>query len=162
MGVLHFAVATIVGFWLYYFVVVFVGGFLAAVNIPSEYFRFFGREYSGVAHALLGTMLHAVPTALLIAAGVLAVERFWPKRPALAALPYFLGMVCFVIAWESSQATGCLPSQDNTSTCAQGILQSLPALPWWAWLQVASPWVGLGLAQWLLKRIRLAPARSVA
>ena len=162
MGALHFAVATVIGFMLYQFTVVYVGGFLAAVAIPSEYFQFFGREYQGVGHALLGMALHALPTVLLGAGGVLAAERFRPRRASLVALPYCLGMLSCLLVWEFLQSTGCLPSLEAKSTCAQASIERFFTIPWWAWPVVASPWLGLGLASWLLKRMGKAGTRGVA
>jgi hypothetical protein len=163
MRALHFAVAAIVGFLLYQFAVVYVGGYLAAVTIPAGYFRFFGREYGGVGHALLGIVLHALPTLLLIAGGILAAELPWVKRSTPALLPYFVGMLCCLLVWEWLQQSACLPPSPAGGSCAQApLFQNYLAIPWWALPVVASPWLGLGLAAWVLKRRTRVPQRSVA
>jgi hypothetical protein len=162
MRALHFAVATVVGFLLYQFSVVYVGGFLAAVTIPAGYFRFFGREYAGVGHALLGVALHVLPTALLVTGGILAAERLWPKHGSRSLLPYFIGMLGCLLAWELLLPSGCLPSPEPQTTCALEPFRHLLDLPWWALPVAASPWLGLGFAAWLLKRSNRVLARSVA
>lgn len=159
MRALRFVVATLVGFLLYQFAVVYIGGFLAAVAIPVAYFQFFGREHAGVAQALLGVVLHVVPTVLLIAGGILAAERVWPTRGSALSLPYFVGMVSCVVAWELAVRFPCLPEEPGT--CSAQPFAHLLAIPWWAVPVVASPWLGLGLASWLLSRARRTP-RSVA
>ena len=163
MRALHFVVAAIVGFLLYQFAVVYVGGHLAAVTIPAEYFRFFGREYGGIGHALLGTVLHALPTLLLIAGGVLAAELPWVNRSSPTLLPYFLGMLVCVLLWEWLQRSACLPPSLAGGSCTQEpFLQHYMAIPWWALPVVASPWLGLCLAAWVLKRRTRVPPRCVA
>jgi hypothetical protein len=162
MRVLHFAVAAVAGFLLYVFVVVFLGGFLSAAAIPIDYFQFFGSNHQGSGQALLSMVLHALPTSLLIAGGVLATERFFQERSSLTALPYGLGMLSCILVLEFYQPTGCLPSLEVSSGCTRSSASSLSALPWWAWAVIASPWFGLGLAAWLLKPIGKHSTRSVA
>ena len=163
MRALHFAVAAIVGFVLYQFAVVYVGGYFAAITIPAGYFRLFGREYGGVAHALLGIVLHALPTLLLIAGGILAAEIPWTKRSSPTVLPYFLGMLVCLLFWEWLQQSACLAPSSTASNCAQQpILQNYFAIPWWALPVVVSPWLGLWLAAWVLKRRTTVLQRGVA
>ena len=58
---LKLTVAVVVGAWLYYFAVVYVGGMLAAVTIPRAYFNLFGQQNLSVALALTGIVMWALP-----------------------------------------------------------------------------------------------------
>ena len=162
MRTIRFAIAAAVGFLLYQFVVVYIGGFLAAVQIPVAYFRFFGREHAEIGHALLGIALHMLPTILLIAGGILAAERFWPVQLSLAWIPYLLGMLGCVFFWEFVLSPAHIETMGLQSTGTLAVLQSYLSIPWRAAPVAASPLLGLGLAAWLLHRGRRPRLRSVA
>ena len=152
MRTFQFLAACVVGFLLYLFAVVYVGGFLAAMPIPAAYLRLFGQEYAGIGHLLLGLPLHVLPTALLVAGGVLAAERLWPQRGHRRWPPYALGMLASFLVLELLLPSACLPLQEVQSSCAMAAVQRFISVPWWAVPVVLSPWFGLGLASWLLTR----------
>ena len=66
MASLRFLAANVVGFLLYQYTVVFIGGFLAAFAIPGAYFAFFGREHLDVGLALMNLFTHSLPTLVLV------------------------------------------------------------------------------------------------
>jgi len=161
MRAVRFFVSAFVGFVLYQLTVL-ANGILAAVQIPAAYFHFFGPQHIEFGHALLGIGMHMPPSILLVAGGVLATERLWPTRHYLKWFPYFLGMLACLLLWElvlSPSLAGSLRSQDSVVPAA---FQSFFAIPWWAVPVVAGPWLGLGLAAWLLSRRCNAQVRSAA
>ena len=162
MRTLRFAVAAFLGFVLYQYAVVFVGGCLAAVQIPVGYFHFFGREQAGVAHAVLGIALHAIPTVLLVASGILAAERVWPSRGPLKWLPYALGMVSWVMLWEVVVSPLHMQSLGLQNQGALAVVQSYLNIPWWAVPVAAAPWCGVALAAVLLRPGQAERLRGVA
>jgi hypothetical protein len=162
MRAFQFVAAFCVGFLLYLLAVVYVGGFLAATPIPAGYFRLFAQEYAGFGHLLLGLALHVLPTALLVAGGVLAAERVWPQRGHRKWPPYAMGMLACLLVLELLLPSGCLHSQETQSSCATAAVQRFVSVPWWAVPVVLSPWFGLGLASWLLSRNHPGPKYGVA
>jgi hypothetical protein len=132
MRTFQFVAACCVGFLLYLLPVVYVGGFLAATPIPAGYFRLFAQEYAGFGHLLLGLALHVLPTALLVAGGVLAAERVWPQRGHRKWPPYAMGMLACLLVLELLLPSGCLHSQETQSSCARAAVQRFVSVPWWA------------------------------
>jgi ABC-type transporter Mla maintaining outer membrane lipid asymmetry permease subunit MlaE len=55
---------------LFYLAANYLGGFLAAVAIPSAYFQWFGRENVNLALALMFAATWSLPVAAAVAAGV--------------------------------------------------------------------------------------------
>jgi len=162
MGAFRFTVATVVGFVLFHYVVVFLGGFLAAVQVPKAYFSFFGRENLDIAHAVLNLSLHAVPTSLLVAAGVLSLHRLFPSRRPKTWLPMLLGMLSYLLLWVLFLSPAHLESIGLPRPSWYQALQSFFAIPWWGISSAASPWLGVALAAWLIARTERHRLRSVA
>ena len=162
MRAFRFIVATVVGFVLFQYVVVYLGGFLAAVQIPVAYFALFGRRYAEIGHAILNLGLHTLPTALLIAGGVLATHRLWPTHRPMTWVPISLGMLCCLLLWVFVLSPGQMESMGVQSKGSLEELRSLFVFPWWAASNFAAPWLGVGLAAWLMARGGRTAQRSGA
>ncbi len=162
MGAFRFVVATVVGFILFQYVVVFLGGFLAAISVPKAYFSFFGRDNLDVAHALLNFAFHALPTALLVAAGILSLHRLFPSRRPKTWLPMLLGMLSCLLLWVLFLSPAYLESSGLPRPSWYQALQSFFAIPWWGISSAAAPWLGVALAAWLIARTERHGHDSVA
>jgi uncharacterized BrkB/YihY/UPF0761 family membrane protein len=162
MSAFRFVVATAAGFVLFQYVVVFLGGFLAAIHVPKAYFSFFGRENLEVAHALLNFGLHALPTALLVAAGMLSLHRLLPSRRPQTWLPMLLGMLSCLLLWVLFLSPAYLESTGLPRPSWYQAIQSFFAIPWWGISSAAAPWLGAALAAWLITRNERRRRPSVA
>jgi hypothetical protein len=140
----------------------YIGGILAAVQIPVAYFALFGRQNAEFGHAVLNLGLHALPTALLIAGGILAVHRLWPTHRPMTWVPVSLGMVSCLLLWALVLSPAQLQPMDIQSKGAFEELRSMLAIPWWAASNVMAPWFGVGLAAWLTSGGRHRVQRSGA
>lgn len=154
MRALRFIVASVVGFVLFQYVVIYLGGFLAAVQIPVSYFKLFGRQHAEVSHALLNLGLHALPTTLLVAGGVLSLHRLWPTQKPMTWVPVLLGMLSCLLLWVLILSPAQMESMGLPSKSMLEELRSLVAFPWWAASNFAAPWLGVALAAWLMSRSR--------
>jgi hypothetical protein len=162
MHALRFIAAAVIGFLLYQYVVVFVGGFLAAVQIPVSYFKFFGRQHAEVGHALLNLGLHALPTVVLIAGGTLSLHRLFPNQKLMTWVPVLLGMISCLLLWALVLSPARMESLGIPSKGTLEELRSLVVFPWWAASNVAAPWLGIALAAWLMPSSRGRERRGVA
>ncbi len=162
MRTLRFAVATVAGLMLYYYVLIYIGGLLAAVQIPAGYFSFFGRQHAGVAHALLNLVLHSLPTVLLIAGGVLAIHRLWPVGEHGTWLAVLLGMLSCLLLWQLVVQPAVFESMGFPSEGALHELKQLFVFPWWSASSVVAPWFGIGLGAWLISGKKRPRQRGVA
>ena len=160
MRALRFVVATVVGFLLYQYVVVYLGGILAAVQIPVAYFALFGSQHAELGHTLLNLGLHALPTALLIAGGVLATHRLCPTYRPMTWAPVSLGMLSCLLLWVLVLSPAQMESMGHPGKGALEGLRSLFFFPWWAASSFAAPWLGVGLAAWLMSRGKHTAQRS--
>jgi hypothetical protein len=152
MRALRFAVAAVVGFLLYQYVVVYVGGILAAVQVPVSYFAFFGREYVEIGHALLNLGLHTLPTTLLIAGGVLAAHSLLPTSKPMTWVPVLLGMLSALLLWVLVLTPAQMQSMGVQGSGALAELRHMFVFPCWAASNFVAPWLGVALAAWLISR----------
>jgi hypothetical protein len=152
MRTLRFAITAIVGFLLYQYVVVYLGGIFAAVPIPSSYFAFFGRDNVGFSHALLNLGLHTLPTTLLIAGGVLATHSFLPTSKPMTWVPFLLGMLSALFLWVLVLTPAQMQSIGVQSEGALEELRRMLVFPWWAASNFLAPWLGVAFAAWLISR----------
>jgi hypothetical protein len=141
MRALKLTLAILVGAWLYYFAVVFVGGMLAAIAIPRAYFNLFGQQNLSVALAISGLVTWALPVVVLVCAGYLAGNRLLPGITRAYTYAVVLGMLACFVYWLATGELGLL---------------SLSLLPWWGVPGVLAPWVGVALGAWLVSRSRVA------
>ena len=155
---LRYAAAFAYGFVLSYFVVIWLAGFMAARQVPAEYFGYFaaygqfGRE---AALALLSLVTHFTPTLCLLSAGLLLPAWLAPscrRNVGFSALAGALASYAFWLYFYS------LPSNGGTSP-SEGLL-ALVRAPWWALPSVVGPLVGFAAAYALFTR--LPPRRAEA
>ncbi len=162
MALLRFMSATAVGFLLFHFVVVYLGGFLAAVQVPKKYFNLFGPEYLGVAHALLNLGLHTLPTILLVGGGVVAWHWAFPSRGPSTWFPMLIGMLSYLLLWTLVLSPAHIEANGLPRPSLQEALASPFDFPWWGASSAAAPWLGVVLGGWLIKRSNRAVPRGVA
>jgi hypothetical protein len=150
---LQFLVAAAAGMWLYYCLVVVLNGFLAAIAVPQAYFDWFRRPRVELALAILH-LAQALPVFVLVGAGVLATCRLlkagtWPVLAAIlfGMASYFLYSVVDFLAYEPANLPlGAVPYPKSAR------IEQLLHLPWWSVPTFAAPWLGFGVAAWLLLR----------
>jgi hypothetical protein len=141
MHALKLTVAVVVGAWLYYFAVVYVGGVLAAIAIPRAYFNLFGQQNLSVALAISGIVMWALPVVVLVCAGYLAGNRLIPGLTNAYTYAILLGMLACFVYWLGSNELG---------------LTSLSLVPWWGVPGVLAPWLGIAFGAWLVSRSKAA------
>ena len=159
MALLRIAVAFVAGVWLGYFAIEFVGGMLAAVGIPQAYFQFFGRAHLQLGLALLTLFNWAVPVALLVCGGVLAL-RALVGRGAFVLPAALAGLLAWYV---HARLTFQVPSLEASVVHPVSLLAKLwwPfTAPWWSLSVSLAPWAGFALAIWLIVRAERASNRS--
>ena len=147
MRAIQLAIAFFAGALLYYVAVVYIGGTLAAVAIPCNYFEFFRRQNLSFALALLNLVTWALPVAILVTAGYLAGTRLLPGIGREVSYSVTLGMDTCAAYWLSQSDVG---------------LASLSLVPWWSAPNIMAPWVGAALGIWLFRRSKVAGLRAGA
>jgi len=132
MHAFRIATAIAYGFVLFYFVWVWVGGVMAARQVPSAFFTFFGQE---PALALISFGLHFLPSVVLIVLGtVLFAVPF--RRQALVVARYVLaGAVLSYVFWLAVFALQGPP--EGVATLSKLFNQF--RAPWWAWPALIAP-----------------------
>ena len=159
MAVLRIAVAFVVGVWLGYFAVELIGGMLAAVGMPKTYFQFFGTAHLQLGLAVLSLFGWAVPVALLVCGGVLALSAL-VGRGALVLPAALAGM----LAWYLHAVAGFeAPALEGSVIHDVSLLATLWGpftAPWWSLSVSLAPWAGFALAMWLIARAERASNRS--
>ena len=161
MRTLRIATAFIAGIWLYYAAVVFTGGVLAAVAVPRSYFAFFGPEHNELALAVLLLFGWAIPVALLVAGGVLAVTRLLAHGEQAVWKPALAGMVLSFLYW-ALVSLGFFSSAEQPQIGIAQAMQVTFTAPWWAAGNLLAPWAGYALAVWLMFRSQRRPSSSGA
>jgi hypothetical protein len=154
MLALRVLAAFIAGALLYQTSVVFTGGVLAAIAVPKTYFSLFGHQQRELALAILQLVGFALPIALVVAGGTLAIQRLLARNPRVVLSAVLAGLVlCFVywtMVWIFSTQAG-LPAEPVASAAR---LRQLLLPPWWAMSGFLAPWLGFALAAWLVLRKR--------
>lgn len=150
---LRLAAAVGMGLLLYQVLVVHLNGVLAALVVPKAYFAWFGKDRQALALALL-QLAGAVPVALLVCGGVLAAHRAIGLRapPLLVALAGGM-LLCFAY-WAARSlvvSPSGLPPGAEPYPLATRVAQ-LVLSHWWYLPAALAPWLGFGLAAWLLLR----------
>ena len=140
MRAIQLAIAFFAGALLYYVAVVYIGGTLAAVAIPRNYFEFFRRQNLSFALALLNLVTWALPVAILVTAGYLAGTRLLPGIGREVSYSATLGMLACAAYWLSQSEVW---------------LASLSLFPWWSAPNTIAPWVGAAVGIWLIRRSKV-------
>ena len=153
MRALRLVAAIAYGFVLFYFVWVWFGGFMAARQIPSSFFKLVGQEN---ALALISFGFHFVPTvSLLLLCTLLFAVPFKSQAP-LVARTVVAGAVISYVFWLllfTLQGT-----QDGAPLPAHFVAQF--QVPWWAWPALAAPFTAFALAY--VAAPKLLPSASEA
>jgi hypothetical protein len=150
------------GFALLYAVLIQLRGYMAARQVPVEYFKFFGKEHQELALFTTNVALHLVPEALVLTGGVvLSVYLFKGSRGFTCAMftvgaivSYFFWLV-FYWAIAQSQVNGTL------GLSWRELLAPFHA-PWWNLPTLLSPVIGLGVGTWLAMEGNHAAVRAGA
>ena len=149
MSPLRFVLLIAAGAGLYYAAVVLLGGVLAAVTVPKAYFEWFGAQHFEVALALLQFASFALPVALVVAGGTLAVRRFVVGKHGRAGLlAILLGLLaCF--AYELASFLFFVPPETSVPALPRAtLLREALFPPRWAASGVLAPWLGFAFAAW--------------
>ena len=149
MSVLRIFIAFVAGAWLYQVAVVLVGGMLAAVTVPVSFFHFFGHDHLKLALALHSLFAWAVPVALIVCGGILAVHTLLATRARSVSISAFAGMIALFAYW----AVASLPAVPDGSLSQYSLLEQLSymfVIPWWASPPFLAPWFGFACAAWLV------------
>jgi hypothetical protein len=161
MRTLRIATAFIAGIWLYYAAVVFTGGILAAVGVPRGYFAFFGREHNELALAVLFFLGWALPIAVLVAGGTLALSRLLADSGQSVWKPALTGMLLSFLYWALASAGFFSPHEQPQIGLVKALLVTF-TIPWWATANFLAPWFGFALAVWLMFRAKRSQSPSGA
>ena len=146
MASLRTVASLLLGAVLYCAVVVYVGGFLAALTVPRPYFEYFGRENVGSALAVLHFGTWSLPIVLLIACGTLVGLRLIGGSWRVTTMAIFVGMFACFLYWQLVSALFLANAGQVSFPLA--FVRTF-ATPWFATPNLLAPWVGLGLGVWL-------------
>ena len=152
MHTLRLVLTPLGGFWLYYIAVVMYGGIAAAWPVSLEYFQFFGRRNLHLALALESLARWALPVAVLICGGSLALLRLLPGAVHRDWLLVLLGMIAGYLFFAFPPASLGQHVHGRDLTLSEQIDWINPRLTWWVAHNFLAPWLGLLAATWLLRR----------
>ena len=153
MRTLRIAAVFIAGIWLYYAAVVLTGGFLAALAVPPNYFAFFGRDHNELALAVLFLFGWAIPVAVLVTGGVLAINSLLAHGERSVGAPALAGMVLSFLYWALVSVGFFSTAEQSRFAVAEALLANF-TVPWWAAANLLAPWAGFALALWLISRAK--------
>ena len=141
------------GAGLFYVAVVFLGGILAAVAIPKEYFALFDRKHVSLALALMFSITWALPVAAVVASGVFLSLRAIGTRVLPSAVFVFVGMAGCFLYWQFASASFLVESSGPGFSLLQGLALSF-TVPWFSIPNLLAPWLGFAAGVWLMARLR--------
>lgn len=144
-------VALIAGVFLYQTAVVFTGGVLAAIGVPKEYFTLFG-DQKELALAVLQFVSFALPVALLVAGGTLAIQHLLGRNPKAVLSAVLAGLVLCCVYWIAVGALTPHAGLASEPLEPSALLMQMLLPPWWAVPGLLAPWLGFALAAWLVLR----------
>jgi len=150
------------GFVWLYFVLITLRGFMAALQVPVEYFMFFGKAHQELALFTANVALHLVPEALAFIAGVLLSAYLFRGSRGFSAAMFALGAIASYIIWLLLyQAVAQAQVNGTTGLSWQDLLTPFHA-PWWAAPALLSPIIGLAAGIWLVTKGKHAAVRAEA
>jgi hypothetical protein len=151
---IRFFVALLAGVLLYQTSVVVTGGVLAAIGIPRAYFAFFGRQHQELALAVLQFVSFALPVALIVAGGTLAIQRLLGRNPKAVLSAVLAGLVLCFAYWTAVWVFQSRADLAAEPLAPSALLTQVWFSPWWAASGFLAPWLGFALAAWLILRNR--------
>ncbi len=150
----------VIGFFLHYLPVVYVGGMGAAIAVPRSYFEHFGLEQQVLAQAVLSIGTWALP--VFLATCALALPALWMGRRMLLSntMAVGLGMLASVvylqISFAASFSSNPAASASFLEALAIGLIPSASSLP-----NLVAASLALAIAHWLIGR-RVAAQTNAA
>ena len=139
MRTLRSAAALAYGFVLFYFIWVWFGGFMAARQVPSSFFKLVGQE---PALALISFGFHFLPTVALLVLCSLLFALAFKGQARTVARTVVVGAVISYVFWLLFFAMQGTPK--GASFIAELLAQF--HTPWWAWPALAAPPTAFTLA----------------
>jgi hypothetical protein len=143
--------AVLAGFGLYHVAIVRVGRHSAALPIPPGWIGFFGPQRIEWALALHSLLFWALPAAVIVCGGVLAIHRGLSTGAPKILACSLLGLLTGFAYWS---VVSDLPRQDTVGGLVAAAWHQLRfslTIPWWAAHNFAAPWLGFCWAAWLLR-----------
>jgi hypothetical protein len=159
MASLRTVASLLLGAVLYYAVVVYVGGFLAAVTVPRLYFEYFGHENVSAALAVLLFGTWSLPIMLLIACGTLVGLRLIGGSWRATSLAMFVGTFACFLYWQLVSAL--FLANVGQVSFPSAFVRTF-ATPWFEMPNLLAAWVGLGEGVWLYTSRFQRSQRAVA
>jgi len=153
---LQYLAAFVYGFVLVFFVCVWMAGFMAAREVPVEYFKFFadyGHRGKELGLAVLSLAQHFVPTVCLLVLGVVLPAWLSTSKRRQIGLSILLGGVVSYFFWAYFYSL-----EGQPASWFQQLLATYAQAPWWAIPAMVAPFVGLLSAYVLLAKLSPQPA----
>jgi len=161
MQKLRSGIAFFAGVWLYYTAVVLTGGVLAAIASPRGYFAFFGKQNLELSLAILFALGWALPVAVLVMGGVLAIRRLVGSTDRQALVWALAGMVSGFALWALGSIVATLGAESYQGSLWQALAGPF-TFTWWSALNFFAPWLGFAGAALLLTHSRSRLLRGKA
>lgn len=152
------AAAVISGVLIYQFCAVVVTSYLAAVEVPTQYFTWFGKPQQGLALAVLDLAI-GLAVFVLVSGAVIIVCRVLRNLSTDLLVAILAGMLICWLYWTVGFFVFAPQDLDSSVTRypTQTRLQPLIFGPWWSLPAALAPWCGFVFAASLLRR-RRAPS----
>jgi hypothetical protein len=132
------------GFMLYNVVVVYVGGFLAAVAIPRAYFEWFGQNKT-LALVLEEAAVYALPVFVMCTAWSYVTARAFRRASGRAAKWMLYGFAAAWVSWLAVIAPSLLPTPPSAWSIAAA-MSALIIPPVWGVLNLVAGPLGVAVA----------------
>ena len=145
--------AVISGVLIYQFCVVVMSGYLAAVELPTQYFAWFGKPQQGLALTVLDLAI-ASAIFVLVSGAVIAVCRIFRNGSVALLFAILAGMLLCWLYWTVGFFVFAPQDLDSNVTLypMKTGLQPLIFGPWWSLPSTLAPWCGFAFAAWLLRQ----------
>jgi hypothetical protein len=151
----------LLGALLYYWVVVYIGGYLAAIAVPKQYFDHFGREHIGAALALMYLGTINLPINLMVAAGTVTGLRLIGGSWRVTSIGVFVGMLTCYLYWVYVSVSFMIDEPNSQRSFLSALAQIFSGR-WYSLPNLLAPWLGLAVGIWLYKLWSQSPQRAEA
>ena len=145
------AAGFVYGIVLFYFVWIWVGGFMAARQVPGAFFKLFGQE---PALALISFGFHFLPSVVCIVLGTLLFALAFRNQGRTVAHSVLAGEVLsygfwiVIFASQGAPEGAAIPSK----------LFAQLRVPWWSWPALVAPVAAFALAY--VAALKFLPPRA--